>query len=81
MTVTSPLRYVHDGRRCLGFTLARGPLGFEAIDRNERSLGLFPSERAAAAVIFKKMPRTKRGKLKDTLHETCSSAGEPAQEF
>jgi hypothetical protein len=35
----SPLSYVYDGRECLGFILARGKLGFEAVDRDERSLG------------------------------------------
>jgi hypothetical protein len=51
MTVVSPLTYVYDGKRCLGFILARGKLGFEAMDRDEQSLGLFPSQRDAANAI------------------------------
>jgi hypothetical protein len=49
--VSSPLSYVFNGRRSLGFILARGKLGFEAIDRDEQSLGLFRSQRAAADAI------------------------------
>jgi hypothetical protein len=51
MTVVSPLTYVYDGRHCLGFILARGKSGFEALDRDEQSLGLFPSQRDAANAI------------------------------
>jgi hypothetical protein len=40
-----------DGRRCLGFILARGKLGFEAMDRDEQSLGLFRWQRAASDAI------------------------------
>jgi hypothetical protein len=47
----SPLSYVYDGRECLGFILARGKLGFEAIDRDERSLGFFQTQREAATAI------------------------------
>jgi hypothetical protein len=32
----APLSFVYDGRDCLGFILARGKLGFEAMDRDER---------------------------------------------
>jgi hypothetical protein len=39
---TTPMVSVYDdGRDCLGFILARGRVGFEAFDRDERSLGLF----------------------------------------
>jgi hypothetical protein len=51
MTVVSPMQYVFDGRECLGFILRRGKLGFEALDRDEQSLGLFPSQRDAANAI------------------------------
>ena len=51
-SATSPLSYVYDGRECLGFVLARGKLGFEALDREEHSLGIFPTQRAAAAAIM-----------------------------
>jgi hypothetical protein len=54
MTVVSPLTYVYDGRDCLGFILARGKVGFEAIDRDERSLGLFQTQREAANAVMRK---------------------------
>jgi hypothetical protein len=48
----SPLSYVYDGRQCLGFILRRGKLGFEAIDREEVSLGIFKTPAAAATAVF-----------------------------
>ncbi len=51
--MTAPIAYVYDGRQCCGFILARGKLGFEAFDRNERSLGLFPTQREAAAALMR----------------------------
>jgi hypothetical protein len=50
-TTTAPLSYIYDGRECLGFVLARGKLGFEALDRDERSLGLYPAAPAAANAV------------------------------
>jgi hypothetical protein len=47
---------VYDGRACLGFILARGKLGFEALDREEHSLGLFSTQREAAAAIMRGKP-------------------------
>jgi hypothetical protein len=80
--ILSPMSYIYDGCDCLSFILKRGKLGFEAIDRDERSLGLFPSQRAAAAVIFKKMPGHEGpGNLKDVLHDACSNAEASAQEL
>jgi len=53
MTATlSPLSYIYGGRQCLGFILRRGKLGFEAIDREEVSLGLFKTPSAAANAAF-----------------------------
>jgi hypothetical protein len=49
----SPLSQVYDGRGCLGFILARGKLGFEAIARDERSLGSFQTKREAATAIMR----------------------------
>jgi hypothetical protein len=45
------LAYVHDGRECVGHILGRGPAGYEAFDRDDRSLGLFKTQREAAAVL------------------------------
>jgi len=53
----SPLSYVYDGRDCLGFILARGKLGFEAIARDERSLGFFQTQRQAATAIMREQPQ------------------------
>src|SRR5262249_32636795 len=35
----SALAYVYDGRQCLDHVLGRGPKGFEAFDRDDKSLG------------------------------------------
>ena len=43
---------VYDGRACLGHVLGRGKAGFEAFDADNRSLGIFPSQREAAAAIM-----------------------------
>jgi hypothetical protein len=51
-TSTAPMSYVYDGRECLGFVLSRGRAGFEAFDREERSLGLYPTAPAAANAVF-----------------------------
>jgi hypothetical protein len=42
---------VTDGRETIGFLLARGPLGVEALSASEHSLGLFPTQRQAANAI------------------------------
>jgi hypothetical protein len=47
----APFVTVYDGRECLGFILSRGKLRFEALDREENSLGLFKSQREAAAAL------------------------------
>jgi hypothetical protein len=54
---TPPLAYVHDDdRECLGFVLARGKLGFEAIEREERSVGIYTTQREAAETIMRGKP-------------------------
>jgi hypothetical protein len=55
MTETS-LVSVYAGQVCLGFVLARGEAGFEAFDADEKSLGLFPTQREAAAAIMRGAP-------------------------
>jgi hypothetical protein len=42
---------LYDGQRCIGHIIARGKTGFEAFDVNDRSLGLYPSQREAAAAL------------------------------
>jgi hypothetical protein len=43
---------VYDGRECAGFLLRRPRRGVEAFDRDENSLGIFPSEREAANAVL-----------------------------
>jgi hypothetical protein len=42
---------VFDGQRCLGHILSRGRQGYEAFDRDDRSLGIFPNQQTAADAI------------------------------
>ena len=46
------LAYVYDGRQCLGHVLARGKLGHEAFDRDDKSLGVFETQRQAANALL-----------------------------
>jgi hypothetical protein len=48
----SPMSYVTDGREAIGFVLARGKLGFEALDREQVPLGIFKTAAAAANAVF-----------------------------
>jgi hypothetical protein len=48
---TTSVVSVYDGRECVGFVLARGKTGFEAFNRNERSIGIFKTQREAAAAL------------------------------
>jgi hypothetical protein len=52
-TPASPLCSVYDGRTCIGFVLSRGKQGFEAVRADDVSLGIFPSQREAIAVLMK----------------------------
>ena len=53
MTAPAPtLAYVYDGRECIGHILKRGPKGFEAFSRDDESLGLFPTAKAAAGALL-----------------------------
>jgi hypothetical protein len=47
------LAYVTGGNgECVGFIIGRGKIGFEGIIGDEHSLGMFPSEPAAAKAIL-----------------------------
>jgi hypothetical protein len=52
--VITPIVPVFSGKVCLGFVLARGKAGFEALTADERSLGLFPTQHEAAAAIMRR---------------------------
>lgn len=43
---------VYDGQQvCIGFTVSRGKAGVEAFDIDNRSLGIFPDQKSAAAAV------------------------------
>jgi hypothetical protein len=48
---TTGLLAVYAGQQCIGFLMRRGKAGVEAFDVEDRSLGLFPDQRAAIAAI------------------------------
>jgi hypothetical protein len=50
---SSPLLSAYDGQRCIGFAFSLGKLGFEAFDTEERSLGVYATQREAAAAIMR----------------------------
>jgi hypothetical protein len=53
---SSPLLSAYDGQRCIGFVCSRGKLGFETFDSEERSLGVYGTQREAAAAIMRGSP-------------------------
>jgi len=53
---SSPLLSAYDGQRCIGFVCSRGKLGFEAFDSEKRSLGVYGTQREAAAAITRGPP-------------------------
>jgi hypothetical protein len=63
--VTSMLS-VYSGTVCLGHLLNRGKLGWEAIDTDDRSLGVFPTQQAASDAISARLEQAakprKRGR-------------------
>src|SRR5262249_27868897 len=48
------LASVCDGQRCIGFLLSRGKAGMKAHDTDGKSLGVFPTAKAAADAISAK---------------------------
>lgn len=51
-----PIASVIHERQCVGFLIARGPIGVEAFDAAEHSLGTFADERDAVATILNHKP-------------------------
>ena len=53
----TPLDYVmqalavYDGQRCIGRLLPRGKQSVEAFDADDKSLGIFPDQKTAAAAV------------------------------
>jgi hypothetical protein len=52
----TPMVSVYSGQCCIGFVINRGTAGFEAFNADEKSLGLFPTQREAAAAIMRGAP-------------------------
>ena len=50
------LACVYSGQVCLGFVINRAAAGFEAFNADEKSLGLFPTQREAAAATMRGQP-------------------------
>jgi hypothetical protein len=48
---TAKMLSVYHGQRCVGFILPRGKLGFEAFDTDERSLGLYATQKLTADAL------------------------------
>jgi hypothetical protein len=44
---------VYAGQTCIGHLLSRGKVGIEAYDRDDRSLGIYPDQKAATDAIGK----------------------------
>jgi hypothetical protein len=44
--------YVFDGRQTVGHIISRGPRGFEAYDRDDKSVGIFATAAAAANALI-----------------------------
>jgi hypothetical protein len=50
-SAASTLLTIYDGQTCRGLLLSRGKCGWEASDAEQRSLGLFASQRAAIDAV------------------------------
>ena len=51
-----PIIPVFSGKSCVGFILACGEAGFEAVAAGQKSLGLFPTQHEAAAALLRGAP-------------------------
>jgi hypothetical protein len=49
--VTTPMLSVYDDKTCIGFIIARGKSGFEALTADLDSLGTFPTQKQAADAL------------------------------
>jgi hypothetical protein len=53
-TSSSTMVSVYDGQRCIGFVFHRGHAGFETFDVDQRSLGMFPTQREATVALMER---------------------------
>jgi hypothetical protein len=58
---SAPMVSVYSGRTCIGFVLNRGVAGYEAFTADQRSLGLFKTQREAADAISAKVAAAAAG--------------------
>ena len=68
-TITTPMSYVYSDGRCMGFIMRRGRLGFEAIDRDENTIGLFTTAAAAASAVFNHQKKSPAQSGAKDLHD------------
>jgi hypothetical protein len=55
--IKTPMLTVYDGIACIGFVLARGRDGFEAFDRNGKTVGKFKTQREAVRGIARRIEK------------------------
>jgi hypothetical protein len=48
---SAPMVSVYDGTTCIGHVIARGKLGHEAFDREDKSVGVFETQSQAADAL------------------------------
>ena len=48
---TTAMLSIYSSRQCVGWIIARGKLGFELFDADQKSLGIYPTQHAAAAAL------------------------------
>jgi hypothetical protein len=51
LATTAPMPSIYDSRQCRGFLISRGKLGFELFDADQKSLGIYPTQREAVAAL------------------------------
>ena len=51
---------VTDGRHCIGHVISRGKTGVEAFDRNDVSLGIYPTQSAAIGALEHRIVEARR---------------------
>jgi hypothetical protein len=66
--LVEPFASVYDDRSRIGVISARGRSGFEAYAADDRSLGVFPSPRKAAAAIATTRPWVAQTTAQDKAH-------------
>jgi hypothetical protein len=57
---SSSMLALYEGQRCIGHLIVRGKSGFEAYDIEDRSLGVYPSQRGGHAGGAQADPRRPR---------------------